>query len=131
MAFVYNSLTHPTQNGRSAQVPYAPFHGTNGVHHDLGLSIPGIGGGFGSVYDRGTNYNNGVNSTNQPITKQFAQRTDTIFGSDECALEQPVFTSGYSSNLSYEASNYIVSLYALNDYLRSPAGRPFSSSNPI
>jgi hypothetical protein len=120
---VHGSLTHPTQNSHAVQNPYAPFHGTNGVSHDFGLSVPGIGGGFGSVYDRGNNYNNGVNSTNQPITKQFAQRTDTIFGPDQCGYEQPVFISGTSSNLSYEASNYVVSVYALNFYLSSPAGR--------
>src|SRR4051812_27504612 len=105
MSFVYPALRNPSQNGHAVQMPYARFHSSNGVDHDFGLSIPGIGGGFGSVYDRGNNYNNGVNSTNQPITKQFAQRTDNIFDSDDCGLEQPVFTSGYASNLSFEASN--------------------------
>lgn len=129
MSFVSNSLHNPTYNTRSVQNPYAAFHGSNGVEHDFGLSIPGIGSGFGSVYDRGTNYNNGVNSTNQPITKQFAQRTDGVFGPEQCGYEQPVFTRLSATNQSYEASNYIVSIYALNYWLSHEGRQTYAKDN--
>lgn len=121
--FVEGYLNHPVQHGRSVQVPLAGFHSTNGVAHDFGLSIPELGGGFGSVYDRGSNYNNGVNSTNQPITKQFAQKTDLRWSADDSGLEQLVFTRTGSSNRAYDPDCYIVSLYALNHYLFGKEGR--------
>lgn len=129
MSFVFDALTHPTGHNRSVQNP--AFPGTNGVPHDFGLDIPLVGGALTTNYDNGLNYNNGVNSTNQPITKQFAQRQDGIWNSSHSGVEQLVFTSGKTSNVTLEATNYIVSLYALNHYLRTDpnARRRYANDN--
>lgn len=122
MSFVSQSLAHPWRNRRDVQIPNTTFRSTNGVPHNFGLSASSLTQGMSTLYDRGTNFNDGVTIANQPITKQFAQRTD-MFGYEQSGLEQPVFTSGASGRFAYEPSVHIVGLYSLNYYLSKDENR--------